>query len=66
MVWPQAMGSAESSQARSWNSSGVNRSRGVRSMAVSTGESVTPCDLSPMISLALRASVLGSSLAAIR
>ena len=44
MVWPQAIGRAESSHARSWNSSGVNRSRGVCSIAASTAGSVTPCE----------------------
>ncbi len=57
MVWPQAIGRAESSQARSVNSSGVNSSRGVRSIPSSTLLSVTPCDLSARISRALRVSV---------
>ena len=36
MVWPQAIGRAEFSQARSWNRSGTNSSRGVCSSASST------------------------------
>src|ERR1700757_2904267 len=63
MVWPQAIGRAESSHERSWNSSGTNRSRGTFSIAPSTLGSVTPCERRARISLAMRVSgVSGASL----
>src|SRR5690606_15721436 len=56
MVWPQAMGRAESSNARSLNRSGVKSSRGVVSMAFSTFGSLTPCERRARIRRASRVS----------
>src|SRR5688572_21751348 len=61
MVCPQAMGRAESSNARSLNSSWVNSGRGVVSMADSTLGSVTPWLRSARIRRAICVSGVSSS-----
>src|SRR5215218_9688073 len=61
MVWPQAIGSAESSNARSLKSSWVNSGRGVVSMAFSTAGSITPCERRARIRRASRVSGVSSS-----
>src|SRR5690606_38467997 len=63
MVWPHAMGRAESSNARSLKRSGVNSSRGVVSMAFSTFGSLTPCERRARIRRASRVSEVSSSAA---